>query len=71
MVADSGNGKIRKVTPAGVVTTVVDLSKAHFTLGLSEAPAYGASVYALALHAGGDLYATWGNAILKVQLPPP
>lgn len=60
---------IRKITPSGVVTTVAggDAQAAAVTGPL---PGKLGTIYGIAANAFGDLYVSYGNAILKVQLPP-
>lgn len=65
-VADTLNNLIRKMTPAGVVTTVVGP-------GASE-PALTAAIHApmgIVVGPDGNLYVTTDNAVAKVTLPAP
>ncbi len=68
-VADTGNHTIRKITPAGVVSTVV--GKAGVSgIVLGALPGGLRSPRGLALDAKGVLYITSGGAVLRVQLSP-
>jgi sugar lactone lactonase YvrE len=64
--ADAANNVIRKITPAGVVTTVVGKFGAR---GTTPGPLPGTlgNPYTLALGDNGALYAMVGAALLKVQ----
>lgn len=59
---------IRKVTPAGVVTTVAGGGAASAPFG--PLPGRLGYVYGLAVDKEGDLYLSSGNAVFKIQLPP-
>ncbi|MFN7726623.1 MAG: NHL repeat-containing protein [Rubrivivax sp.] len=66
-VADSGNELIRKVTPAGVVTTLAGSGSTGRADGPAEAASFN-GVYGLALDASGHVYVAdfWNNLIRKV-----
>lgn len=69
-VADQGNDAIRKITPEGVVTTVVGNAD---TPGFVDGPPAAAQLnepHGLAIDAAGDLYTTeWGNnAVRKIDM---
>jgi len=64
-VADNGNSTIRKITPAGVVTTVVGVAGVAKTRP-AVLPAMLASPLSVALDASGDLYIGLNDAIMKV-----
>lgn len=66
-VADSNNSAIRKVTPAGVVTTVVGAAGANGIV-LGALPGTLTSPTGLTFDGNGLLYITSGNALLKVKL---
>ena len=67
-VADRGNSTIRKITPDGVVTTVV--GKAGFAgISLGSLPGGLSAPIALVIDAYGVLYVTTENNVLKIQLP--
>nr|MDQ6881356.1 hypothetical protein [Pseudomonadota bacterium] len=68
-VADNGNHTIRKISPAGVVTTVAGQAG---VAGLETGPLPGklTSPSGLALQGDKTLYVTSGGALLKIELPP-
>ena len=68
-VADNGNHTIRKISPAGVVTTVAGQAG---VAGLETGPLPGelTSPGGLALQWDKTLYVTSGGALLKIELPP-
>lgn len=66
--ADNINNLIRKITPAGVVTTVAGKPKAT-TLATGELPGSFPNLSGLATDGKGNFYTTSGNAIVKITLP--
>lgn len=64
-----GGARIRKVSPAGAVTTVAGGADSSERLG--PLPGRLGYIYGLALDGSGDLYVSTGHAVLKIQLPPP
>ena len=67
-VADNGNHLVRKVTPAGVVTTVAGRVGAK-EFQPSPLPGQLYEPRALALQGDKVLYVTSGHAVLKIELP--
>ena len=67
-VADTLNYTLRRITPAGLVSTVAGVAG---TSGVKTGPLPGglSSVRAAAVDASGIVYITSGNAVLKVTLP--
>ena len=67
-VADNGNHTIRKITPAGVVTTVAGQAG---VAGLEVGPLPGklSAPRGLALQGDKTLYVTSAGAVLKIELP--
>jgi len=66
--ADSGNSLVRKITPAGVVTTVAG-TRGSSTLQTGGLPGSLAGVRGIVADGKGYLYATSGNAVVKIRLP--
>ncbi|WP_197893518.1 NHL repeat-containing protein [Variovorax sp. PBL-H6] len=64
-VSDAGNRAIRKITPAGVVTTLAGSRTRGSADGIGTAAQFD-SPYDVQLDASGNLYATSGNAIRKI-----
>jgi sugar lactone lactonase YvrE len=65
-VADSGNATIRKVTPAGVVTTLAGLAGNSGSADGTNSAARFSFPYSLAANSSGDLYVVDANTIRKV-----
>jgi len=67
-VCDAGNNMIRKITPAGIVTTVVGKPGPYWNLP-GNLPAKLTYPLGIAVdHSTGDLYVTVPDAVLKVTL---
>lgn len=66
--ADHYNNLIRKIPPAGVVSTVAGTRGAS-SLQAGPLPGTLAGVGGVAVDRNGDLFATSGNAVIKVTLP--
>lgn len=60
---------IRKITPAGVMSTVAGVD-GQSGLVTGALPGKLGEMSGIAIDAFGDLYVSYGDAILKVQLPP-
>ena len=68
-VADSANSTIRKITPAGVVTTVVGVADGRTGVQTGALPGRLALPYLIAIDAAGTLYCTSANGVLRITLP--
>ena len=66
--ADAINNLVRKITPAGVVTTVAGTTRAT-TLQTGNLPGSLANVRGIVTDGKGILYVTSGNAVVKIRLP--
>jgi sugar lactone lactonase YvrE len=66
-VADSGNNLIRKVTPAGVVTTLAGSGAVGSANGTGIAASFGRYISSIAVDASGNVYVADGNLIQKVD----
>lgn len=67
-IADIGNGTIRKLTPSGVVTTVVGVAGTNATV-LGALPGGLNHPSGIAVAADGTIYVTSGYAVLQIRLP--
>jgi len=66
--ADAVNNLVRRITPAGVVTTVAGTAGAT-TLRVGGLPGSLADVRGIVTDGKGNLYVTSGNAVVKIRLP--
>ena len=66
--ADAINNLVRKITSAGVVTTIAGTARAT-ALRTGDLPGSLADIRGLVADGKGNLYATSGNAIVKIRLP--
>ena len=66
--ADTTNNLVRKITPAGVVTTVAGTTRAN-VLRTGALPGSLAEIRGIVTDGKGNLYVTSGNAIVKIVLP--
>lgn len=66
--ADTTNNLVRKITPAGVVTTVAGTTRAN-VLRSGALPGSLADIRGIVTDGKGLLYLTSGNAIVKIVLP--
>lgn len=67
-VADSANGVIRKITPAGMVTTIVGVADGLTGIQTGALPARIAYPFQIAIDASGTLFVTGANSILRLIL---
>ena len=56
-VSDYGNARVRRVSPAGVVTTVAGSGAFSYTDGLGTAASFSNALYSVPVAPNGDLYA--------------
>lgn len=66
--ADAVNNLVRKITPEGVVTTVAGTTR-NGTLQIGNLPGSLAPTRGITNDGKGTLYATSGNAVIKIRLP--
>lgn len=66
--ADAINNLVRRITPAGVVTTVAGTARAN-ALRTGDLPGSLADIRGIVADGKGNLYATSGNAVVKIRLP--
>jgi len=66
--ADAVNNLVRRITPAGVVTTVAGTARAN-ALRPGDLPGSLADVRGVVTDGKGNLYVTSGNAVVKIRLP--
>jgi secreted PhoX family phosphatase len=66
--ADAVNNLVRKITPAGVVTTVAGTARAT-ALRIGDLPGSLGDIRGIVTDGKGLLYVTSGNAVVKIQLP--
>ncbi|MBQ5948784.1 hypothetical protein [Massilia sp. ST3] len=66
--ADTTNNLVRKITPAGVVTTVAGTTRANL-VRTGALPGSLADIRGIVTDGKGNLYVTSGNAIVKIVLP--
>ena len=64
-VADSGNFRIRKISPKGVVSTLAGSAKSGHVDGVGTAARFG-ELHAITIDAEGNLYVMAGDVIRKV-----
>lgn len=65
-VADQANNTIRKVTPAGAVTTVAGVADGRFGVRTGALPGRLASPFQIGVDANGNLYSTAANGVLRI-----
>lgn len=66
--ADAINNLVRKITPAGMVTTVAGATRST-TLRTGDLPGSLADVRGVVTDGKGNLFVTSGNAVVKIRLP--
>jgi len=66
--ADAINNLVRRITSAGVVTTIAGTTRAN-VLRTGDLPGSLADIRGIVADGKGNLYATSGNAIVKIRLP--
>lgn len=66
--ADAINNLVRKITPAGVVTTVAGTTRST-TLRTGDLPGSFANMSGIVNDGKGNLYLTSGHAVIKIRLP--
>jgi streptogramin lyase len=66
--ADAINNLVRKITPAGVVTTAAGTTRAN-ELRTGSLPGSLADIRGIVADGKGNLYVTSGNAVVKIRLP--
>lgn len=67
--ADAVNNLVRKITPKGVVSTIAGTAR-NGTLQAGSLPGSLAPIRGIANDGKGNLYATSGNAVIKIRLQP-
>ena len=66
--ADGVNNLVRRITPAGMVTTVAGTTRAN-VLRTGDLPGSLADIRGIVADGKGNLYATSGNAVIRIRLP--
>jgi len=66
--ADAVNNLVRKITPEGVVSTIAGTTR-NSTLQTGNLPGSLAPIRGITNDGKGNLYATSGNAVIKIRLP--
>lgn len=66
--ADGINNLVRRITPAGVVTTIAGTTR-EATLRTGDLPGSLAELRGIVADGKGNLYATSGNAVVRIRLP--
>ena len=67
-VADSANGTIRKITPAGVVTTVAGVADGRSGVQTGALPGRLVFPFLIAIDSAGNLYCTSISGVLRITL---